>query len=154
MGNKIIYRGFLKKNKKKIVCGTILNKIKCYICECYFNNLMNKHLKILIIIALLGGFAYSSFADRGVGKKKNKVTLNISTSEGNFQNNLAFNLKTGLKYNGSLLAQPSSSIQIPYNQLITYRKGNSVYIVPFKQRVLVTDSRPGYAGVKLIISTP
>lgn len=117
---------------------------------------MKRHLKILFISLILGGLAFSSFADRGVGKKKNKVKLNITTTESGFKNSLAFNLKTGLQYTGSLLAQPTisnphPSIYLPNNQLITYQKGNSIYIVPFKQKVLVTENRQGYAGLKLII---
>lgn len=119
---------------------------------------MKKHLKILFISLALGGLAFSSFADRGVGKKKNKVKLNISTDAG-FKNSLSFNLKSGLQYTGSLLAQPSNSnshpsIVLPHNQLITYQKGNSIYIVPFKQKVLVTETRNGYSGLKLIIKAP
>ncbi len=119
---------------------------------------MKKSIKILFISFVLGGLAFSSFADRGVGKKKNKVKLNITTTESGFKSSLAFNLKSGLVYTGSLLAQPVSvnnhpSIVLPHNQLITYQKGNSIYIVPFKQKVFVTETRQGYTGLKLIIKT-
>lgn len=90
-----------------------------------------------------------SFADRGVTKKRNKVVLNIK-SPSNFRSSLNFNLKTGLKYTGSLVTN-SVSTPSTFNYLITYQKGNSVYILPYKQKIFVADVRQGYTGTKLII---
>lgn len=95
-----------------------------------------------------------SFADRGLNKKKNKVVLNIN-SPYNFKNSLNFNLRNGLKYTGSLSTHsvtPTTAIPTTFKYLITYQKGNSVYILPYKQRIVSADIRPGYAGAKLVIS--
>lgn len=117
---------------------------------------MNKFTKILLLAALLNGIMLSSFADRGVSKKaRTKVTLNINTTKSNFTNNLSFNLKSGLKYKGSLLAgvTKTSSNTLVQNTVVTYQKGNSVYVVPYKQKVIVPEMRQGYTGMKLIIKT-
>ncbi|HMJ46479.1 MAG TPA: hypothetical protein VK498_04075 [Ferruginibacter sp.] len=112
---------------------------------------MGRISKIIFFAVILNGIMLITFADRGINKKaKSKVSLNIA-SNSTFANNLSFNLKTGLKYKGSLISNddiPSSSI---YNTLITYQKGNTIYILPYKQKVIVPEIHQGYTGMKLII---
>ena len=116
---------------------------------------MYKYAKILFLFLFIGGAVYSSFADRGIGKKKNKVTLNITTAPG-FKKSLPVNLRNGMKYTGSLTVNPPkpSASGITSGSLVTYQKGNSIYVVPYKQKVVVTEVRPGYTGIKLVIQTP
>lgn len=114
---------------------------------------MSKITKIILLSGIFTGIVLAGFADRGIGKKgKNKVTLNIKTT-GSFTNNLSFNLKTGLTYKGSLLSntQTTNSFIINNNSFATYQKGNTIYIVPFKQKILVPEVQQGYSGIKLII---
>lgn len=97
---------------------------------------------------------FTSFADRGIGKKKSRVVLNIKApANSNFSAALNYNLRNGLRYTGSLfnatVAAPAA--RNSFNTLVTYTKGNSIYILPYKQKVLVADVRQGYTGTKLII---
>ena len=96
--------------------------------------------------------AYSALADKGVGKKtKAKVSLNINTSN-SLRSSVSLNLKTGLKYTGSLLiTQQSEGNTLLSNTLVTYQKGNTVYIIPHKQVIAVPEMKQGYTGMKLII---
>ena len=111
----------------------------------------NKISKIVLLVAVLNGIVYTSLADRGVGKNKRKVALNI-VSSGTIKKTLSFNMSSGLKYKGSLLNRvENSKNSISFTSLITYQKGNTIYIVPQKQKILVPDVRPGYTGMKLII---
>jgi hypothetical protein len=112
---------------------------------------MKKIARILLLTFILTGQLLTSFADRGIGKKKAKVMLNIKMPA-SFQSSLNFNLRNGLKYTGSLTNNTAKTI-FPYsaNTLITYQKGNSIYILPYKQKVLVADVQQGYTGTKLII---
>ena len=93
-------------------------------------------------------------ADKGVGKKnKSKVTLNINAGN-SLRKSIGLNLKTGLKYTGSLLAnQQVNGTSYLKNSLLTYQKGNTVYIIPHKQVFTVPEMKQGYTGVKLIIKT-
>lgn len=88
-------------------------------------------------------------ADRGF-IKKNKTRLNIAT-EGNLKNSIAFNLKSGISYRGSfLLNNQQIGNAIVSDAFISYKKGNTIYILPYKQRVII----PEYTqkdGFKLII---
>lgn len=109
---------------------------------------MKKTLRILFLTTILMGQLFTSFADRGIGKKKSKVVLNIKMPV-SFQSSLNFNLRNGLKYTGSLISSTPKTYSS--NALITYQKGNSIYIMPYKQKLLVADVKQGYTGTKLII---
>jgi hypothetical protein len=117
---------------------------------------MKKLFRILLLTTAFTGLLLPSFADRGLGKKKNKVTLNIKTPT-SFASSLRFNLRNGMKYTGSSLLRPLGNTKTvttstySFNTLVTYQKGKSIYIVPMKQKVLVADVRQGYTGAKLII---
>lgn len=100
----------------------------------------------------IGGACLASYADRGIGKKKGKVQLNITTQNNSLKKSLAFNLKTGLKYTGSLLNVKNNGNTMISSSLVTYQKGNSVYIIPYKQKKLTTEVKKGYTGLKLIIT--
>ena len=111
---------------------------------------MKISIRILSLVTLFTIQMNISFADRGVTKKKSKVVLNIKTPN-SFKSNLNFNLKNGLKYTGSLIANSVTTNPNSFNHLVTYQKGNSVYILPYKQKIFVADVRQGYTGTKLII---
>ena len=112
---------------------------------------MKKLFRILSLVTMLTIQMSHSFADRGIGKKKNKIVLNIKTPS-SFQSSLNFNLKNGLKYTGSLINNSSLTTNNNFfSYLLTYQKGNSVYILPYKQKMLVADVHQGFAGTKLII---
>ncbi|HMJ46273.1 MAG TPA: hypothetical protein VK498_03045 [Ferruginibacter sp.] len=110
--------------------------------------------KILLVVVMLAGVTFSALADRGVGKKsKAKVGLNITTTN-SLKNSISINLKSGLKYKGSLLAnQQVTGNAVTSNTLLTYQKGNTVYIIPYKQVIAVPEMKQGYTGMKIIIRT-
>ena len=117
---------------------------------------MKKIIRILLITTALTGLLLPSFADRGFGKKKKKIILNIKAPT-SFESSLKFNLRNGMKYSGSFLLRPlgnTTTLTTPaysFNTLVTYQKGKSIYIVPMKQKVLIADVHQNYAGAKLII---
>jgi hypothetical protein len=113
---------------------------------------MIKISKIILIVAVLFGATQGALADRGIGKKsKSKITLNINTRT-TLRNSVSLNLKSGLRYSGSLFAsQQSAGSSMNNNTLVTYQKGNTVYIIPYKQKLVTPEVKPGYTGMKLII---
>ena len=124
-----------------------------YICSSKSNPMMKKARMILIIL-MFSGIGFSAMADKGIGKKnKSRSNLNITTGT-SLRNSIAFNLKTGLKYTGSLLVnQQVSGNVLLTNTLLTYQKGNTVYIIPHRQIIAVPDVKQGYTGMKLIIKS-
>ncbi|MCB0709988.1 MAG: hypothetical protein KDC15_11420 [Chitinophagaceae bacterium] len=115
---------------------------------------MMKTSKMILLIVMLAGIAFSAWADKGIGKKsKVKVDLNIKTTN-SLRNSISLNLKTGLKYTGSLLVDSKvDGKALINNTLLTYQKGNTVYIIPHKQIIVTPDMAQGYSGMKLIIKT-
>lgn len=52
----------------------------------------------ILLLSILTGAMFVSFADRGAGKKsKNKVVLNINTNNNSLRNSISFNLKRRLE---------------------------------------------------------
>jgi hypothetical protein len=114
---------------------------------------MIKISQISLLIVGLCGIMLLGYADRGISKRgKTRITLNINSSKP-FTSNLSFNLKTGLKYKGSLLSAPVKANNSPVFQstVVTYQKGNTIYVIPYKQKIVVPEMRQGYTGMKLII---
>src|SRR5437763_1119775 len=112
---------------------------------------MIKLAKILYLVVVLCILTTIANADRGVLKKKtNKVVLNINTVN-TLRNSIQFNLKSGLSYKGStFFRQQQFGNSIFTTTLVSYQKGNTVYILPYKQRVLVPEYSAA-TGYKLII---
>lgn len=112
---------------------------------------MKTFTKKLLTIALIFGVVQVALADRGIGKKKSKTILNIYTPV-TLRNSIAFNLKSGLSYKGSLLASTQTvGNSIMTNSLITYQKGNITYIIPYKHKIVMPEITQGYTGMKLVI---
>ncbi len=113
---------------------------------------MNTLTKKLLAFFILLSIVVDAWADKGFGRKnKNKATLNI-TAPSSIRNAIAFNLKSGLSYKGSLLSSRKNVAGIILNtSIVTYQKGNSTYIVPYKNKITVTEIKQGYTGMKVII---
>ena len=116
---------------------------------------MIKKAKMILVVLMLSGIGFSAMADKGIGKKnKSSVSLNINTGKTTLRNSISLNLKSGLKYTGSLLVnQQAVNKTLLSNTLLTYQKGNTVYIIPHKQIIAVPEMKQGYTGMKLIIKT-
>lgn len=108
--------------------------------------------KILTIVLVLTCATLVSLADRGAGKKsKAKTNLNIATTS-TLKSSISLNLKSGLSYKGSLVSSTQSGNSLVLKNVVTYQKGNTTYILPYKSKVTpMPDMRQGYGGVKLII---
>ena len=99
---------------------------------------------------LVCGVCLFAFADRGGFVKKNKTHLNINTN-GNLKNSIVFNLRSGLSYRGSsILEKEQIGNSLINDALISYKKGNTVYILPYKQKILISEYSQ-QDGYKLII---
>lgn len=111
---------------------------------------MNKVTKFFTVVLLTCGVCLLAFADRGGLVKKNKTRLNIET-KGDLRNSINFNLKSGIVYRGSnILSSTQVGSTVVNDAVISYKKGNTTYILPYKQKVFI----PQYsqqAGYKLLI---
>jgi hypothetical protein len=113
---------------------------------------MKRHIRKMMVVSMLVSVGTIAFADRGAGKKsKAKTILNISTATP-LKSSIFGSLKSGLTYKGSLLTtRQTSTGSMVNNSLMTYQKGNTTYIIPYKSKITVPDTKQNYTGVKLII---
>ena len=113
---------------------------------------MNRFTKKLLAMTLLLSMVSEAWADRGAGRRtRTNTVLNIATPS-TIKNSIAFNIKSGLNYKGSLInTRQTVGSSIMNTSLVTYQKGNTTYIVPYKNKITVTEMRQGYTGVKVII---
>ncbi len=113
---------------------------------------MNTFTKYILASFILFSIGVDAWADKGFGRKnKNKTILNITAPSG-IKNSIAFNLKSGLSYKGSLLnIRKTLGGTVVNTSVITYQKGNSTYIVPYKTKITIAEITQGYTGMKVII---
>ena len=108
-------------------------------------------LKFAISVLLIAVVAIT-FASKG-GAKKNKLPntdfVPVRTTTG-------FTLKSGPSYGGShILSQQKSTNSFSFNSVVTYQKGNTIYIMPYKYKVSVPSlntsgkSNLQFFGVKI-----
>lgn len=111
---------------------------------------MIKMSKIAAIVLVFCFVAMVAVADRGGFGRRNKIHFNIITLN-TLKSSVVFNLKSGLTYKGhAILNHQQVGNSIFANTIVSYQKGNTIYILPYKQKVAM----PSYsqaAGYKLII---
>jgi hypothetical protein len=112
-------------------------------------------LKRLLVFAIIIGTVNVAFADKGVKRKaKNRTKINI-TAPVSLKNltTLDLNLRSGLTYKGSLLSSTQVvGPAIVNTSILTYQKGNTTYIIPYKHKMVLPDiQQQGYTGIKFII---
>ena len=113
---------------------------------------MNSFSKKIFFICIVLGITMFGYADRGIrSKSRNNISLNISTNK-SFKNSLAINLKSGLKYKGLYFIDNTSNNNEFFSSTIkTFQKGNTVYLLPEKNKRIIPEIKQGYTGMKLIL---
>ena len=111
---------------------------------------MIKNSKIAAIVVVFCFVAYVAIADRGGFGRRNKIHFNIITLN-TLKTSVAFNLKSGLTYKGNTIVNHQQvGNSIFSNSLVSYQKGNTIYILPYKQKVITQAYSPS-TGYKLVI---
>ena len=114
---------------------------------------MRNKTKIFLLTLALFGIVLISYADRGYSKKaKVRTSMNVDVRNG-FKNNLYNNLNSGLVYKGSFISNMTGGNPFVTNNLITYQKGNTIYILPASQKVFYPVNRAGDPGIQIVIGS-
>ncbi|HWK03716.1 MAG TPA: hypothetical protein VNS58_08790 [Puia sp.] len=95
--------------------------------------LMRQTLVCALMIAVVG----LSFASKGGGgDKKSNNRIPLKTEFTPIRTTGTFTLKAGPSYTGSfMLGQEKTKNYISIHSLVTYEKGNSIFIVPYSYKV-------------------
>jgi hypothetical protein len=94
---------------------------------------MRQTLVCALMIAVVG----LSFASKGGGgDKKSNNRIPLKTEFTPIRTTGTFTLKAGPSYTGSfMLGQEKTKNYISIHSLVTYEKGNSIFIVPYSYKV-------------------
>lgn len=98
-----------------------------------WRKLMRRTLVSTLLIAVVG----LTFASKGGGgEKKNAGSIPLKTSFTPIRTTNGFTLKAGPTYTGSyVLGTEKTSNYVSFHTLITYEKGNSIYIMPYQYKM-------------------
>ena len=95
--------------------------------------IVRKTLASAVMLAIVG-LAFASKGGGGDKKKDNSIPL--KTEFVPIRTTNSFTLKAGPSYSGSIiLSQEKTKTSISFSSLITYEKGNSVFVMPYKYKV-------------------
>ena len=94
--------------------------------------LMRKTLVSTLLLAVVG----LTFASKGGGGEKNKKEVSLKTNFTPIRTTSGFTLKAGPSFTGNyLLNSQRTSNYVSFNTLITYQKGNSIYVMPYHYKI-------------------
>lgn len=111
---------------------------------------ITKHRLKLFSVTILVCVAGLAFASMG-GEKRNKKSSSVKTAFTPIRTTSGFTLKAGPAYKGSMtFSQSNANGKLSYNTLITYQKGNTTYIMPFKHRVNMGHSKAPCNNTELL----
>jgi predicted membrane protein len=104
------------------------------------NSIINHSLKRKLVTAVFITVSVAAFAAHGdvrkdeVKKTHQKSLLSIKSNTYNFKN---FSLKSRYNFRGSTILSIPQDKYITLNTVATYQKGNTIYILPMKKKVLL-----------------
>jgi hypothetical protein len=102
--------------------------------------------KIFNLFICTTAFVLAAHADKGKKTNKAKINLSIGT-KGTLRSNLlgnTYSLKNNLK---------TTTLSYGFNKksVVTFQRGNTIYVLPYKPKVIVNETKRNYSGVKIII---
>lgn len=108
--------------------------------------------KTILFVVILSMTISLAAADRGgFRKKKSKITFNIDLHN-SLRSSVFYNLRTGsITYKGSTVTGEQRFGNTIYeNSIVSYKKGNTIYVLPIKNKVIIPQYSPS-SGAKIII---
>ena len=97
-----------------------------------WRKLMRKTLISTMMVAVVG----LAFASKGGGGEKKAANSSLKTNFTPIRTTNGFTLKTGPSFSGSfILGTEKTANYVSFNTLVTFEKGNSIYIMPYRYKV-------------------
>jgi hypothetical protein len=109
---------------------------------------LRKLIRQAVISTLMLAIVGLAFASKGGGgDKKNNTNIPVRTEFVPIRTFNNFTLKSGVTYRGSFsLGEEKTKSYVSINTLVTYEKGNSLYIIPYKYKMNTAVYLNGDAG--------
>jgi len=99
---------------------------------------MRRLMRLTIVSAIMVAVVGLAFASKGGGgdKKSPKDKIPLKTEFTPIRTTGTFTLKSGPSYTGSfVLGEEKKKNYLSVNTLVTYQKGNSIFIIPYTYKV-------------------
>jgi hypothetical protein len=97
-----------------------------------WRKLMRKTLVSTLLLAVVG----LSFASKGGGGDKKSANTPLKTNFAPIRTTNGFTLKMGPSFGGSvILGTAKKDNYVSFNTLVTFEKGNSIYIMPYRYKI-------------------
>jgi len=102
-----------------------------------FNTIrVSNFLRKSAVFTAATAIAFLGFASSGGGGGKNKSKLDFNKEFVPVRTSGGFTLKSGPNYRGSrLLNVQKKNDAVLFNSVVTYQKGNTTYILPYKNKM-------------------
>jgi hypothetical protein len=98
----------------------------------FWRKLTRKMLVSTLLIAVVG----LAFASKGGGGDKKSSNTALKTNFTPIRTTTGFTLKSGPSFSGSiLLSTEKKANYVSFNTLVTFEKGNSIYIMPYRYKI-------------------
>ena len=99
---------------------------------------------------ILVGFAAMALASMGGGKNKSKNNSSVRPDITPIRTTNGFTLKAGPNYRGSMiLGQDKNNAIISFNSIVTYQKGNTTYILPYKYKLQTSSYQSAKSNLQM-----
>jgi hypothetical protein len=106
--------------------------------------LIRKTIASTVMILVVGGL---TFASKGGGGEKKATASPVKNDFVPIRTTNNFTLKAGPTYSGSfMLGEEKTKNYISFNTVVTYQKGNSIFILPYHYKVNTSVFLNGNAG--------
>ena len=94
-------------------------------------------IRTALISALLTAVFGLTFASKGGGgEKKKDNSIPLKTNFTPIRTTTGFTLKSGPTYTGSyMMREERTNNYVSFHTLVTYQKGNTIYIMPYKYKL-------------------
>jgi hypothetical protein len=101
--------------------------------------------KTLMLMAFMCLYAVSFGSYVGAGDKKDTKSKNTKVVFSNLKSTMNFSLRNGMMYRSNkVVSTQRCEKSVLYNSVVTYSKGNTIYIIPHKQSLFVSKFKtPG-----------
>ena len=96
-----------------------------------------KLMRKLLVSTLMIAVVSLAFASKGGGgEKKNAPNTPLKTNFTPIRTTAGFTLKAGPSFSGNyFLSTEKKNDYVSFNTLVTYQKGNSTYIMPYRYKI-------------------
>lgn len=91
--------------------------------------------KSLVIALAMVGIVVLALASSGGGGNKKKSLASAKQGFAPVKSSYGITLKAGPSYSGSYVNSSQRANILSYNTLITYQKGNTIFILPYKYKL-------------------